>query len=752
MATALARLGRLAFRRRRTVLAAWLVLLVLAGGAALAFKGPTDNQFTIPGTESQQALDVLKSRLPSVTKASADVVFAPPAGETVKDPEVQAAINDVLAKAQAIPGATVTPPAKSGIAAPNGTLAVAQVALDKSLDEVTPADRTALEDTATQARADGVEVEFGGQVFGGGAPGVSALEAIGIVIAFIVLIITFGSLAAAGMPLLTGIIGVGIGLSGLTALSGLITLSSTAPILALMLGLAVGIDYSLFIVSRHRAQLSAGMDLESSVARATGTAGSAVVFAGLTVIIALAGFSVVGIPFLTVMGLGAAVTVAITVLVALTLVPAMLGFAGERLRPKPGSRAARRTTGPTFGARWVAGVTRHPVVAVVACVLALGVMAIPALSLQLGLPSGATAAKDSTQRKAYDLIADRVGPGMNGPLTVVVQTGPGGSAQTAAGAFAKAFTGTQDVALVQPGPALPGDTLAIVSVVPNSGPEAQATSNLVQRIRNSVAPIESSTGSQISVTGQTAIGIDVSSSLSAALPVFVLVVVGLALLLLGVVFRSIVVPIKAAVGFLLTVGASLGAVVAVFQWGWLSWVFGVSTTGAIISFLPVLMVGILFGLAMDYQVFLVSRMREEFVGGASSEDAIRNGFKAGARVVTAAALIMASVFAGFVLNDDTIIKPIGFALALGVLLDAFVVRMTFAPALMALFGKRAWWFPRWLDRIVPRLDIEGDALGQPVTSADKNVLDGAGSGYGRHQRDTSTEGESVGVGGHSHSG
>ncbi|MEO6879406.1 MAG: MMPL family transporter [Mycobacteriaceae bacterium] len=752
MATALARLGRFAFRRRRTVLAAWLVLLVLAGGAALAFKGPTDNQFTIPGTESQQALDVLSAQLPTATEASADVVFAPPAGETVQDPKVQAAINDVLARAKAIPGAKVTPPSKTGIAAPDGTLVVARVTVDKPVDEVTPADRTALEATATQARADGVQVEFGGQLFGGGTPGVSATEGIGVVVAFLVLIVTFGSLAAAGMPLLTGIIGVGIGLGGLTALSGVITLSSTAPILALMLGLAVGIDYSLFIVSRHRAQLAAGMDLEASTARATGTAGSAVVFAGLTVIIALSGFAVVGIPFLTVMGLGAAATVAVTVGVALTLVPAMLGFAGDRLRPKPGSRAARRATGQTMGARWVGGVIRRPVVAVVVCVLALGVMAIPALSLQLGLPSAATAAPDSTQRKAYDLIAERVGPGVNGPLTVVVQTEAGSSAQAAAAALTKSLTGSQDVAAVQPSPALPGDTLAIVSVVPGSGPDTPATSELVQRIRSSVGPVEQSTRSQISVTGQTALGIDVSSSLSSALPVFILVVVGLALLLLGIVFRSIVVPIKAALGFLLTVGASLGAVVAVFQWGWLSSVFGVNATGPIISFLPVLMVGILFGLAMDYQVFLVSRMREDFVGGAEALAAVRSGFGAGARVVTAAALIMASVFSGFVLADDTIIKPIGFALALGVLLDAFVVRMTFVPAVMALFGTHAWWFPRWLDRIVPRLDIEGEALGEPGTSADKSVLDSASPTPGRHERDTSSDGESVGVGGHDHSG
>lgn len=723
MATLLARLGRSAFRRRRAVLATWLLVLVLAGAAAVGFRGPTDNQFTIPGTESQRALDVLGERLPAATTAGADVVFAPAAGQTVTSPAVQAAIADVLAKAAAIPGATVVPPDRTGIGAPDGSLAVAQVNLAKTIDEVTPEDRAALEATADTARADEVQVEFGGQVFQGGGTTISVLEVIGIVIAFVVLIITFGSLAAAGMPLLTGVVGVGIGLAGLTALSGVITLSSSAPVLALMLGLAVGIDYSLFIVSRHRAQLAQGMDVEESAARATGTAGGAVVFAGLTVIIALSGFAVVGIPFLTVMGLGAAGTVLVTVVVALTLVPAMLGFAGERLRPAPGSRAARRETGaPTVGSRWVAGVTRRPVVALLACVLGLGVMAIPALDLRLGLPSAGTAAPDSTQRQAYDLIAERVGPGVNGPLTLVVDTaGSGSSAATAGQAVVQALTGTQDVTAVTPPQPVPGDTLAVVSVVPSSAPDSEETSALVQRIRDLAPGLESRTGSEISVTGPTALGIDVSDALSGALPVFVLVVVGLALLLLGLVFRSIVVPVKAALGFLLTVGASLGAVVAVFQWGWLAALFGVSTTGPIISFLPVLMVGILFGLAMDYQVFLVSRMREDFVHGAPAREAVGSGFRAGARVVTAAALIMTSVFAGFVLADDTIIKPIGFALALGVLIDAFVVRMTLVPAVMALFGEKAWWFPRWLDRAVPHVDIEGDA----VTRADREDADKA---------------------------
>jgi len=714
MATALARLGRFSFVHRRAVLATWMLVL------ALAFRGPTDNTFTIPGTESQQALDVLGQRLPAAATATADVVFAPPPGLTVADPRVQAAIADVLTQAAALPGATVTPPDKTGLGAPDGSLAVAQITLNKTADQVSAAERSALQATAAKARSSGVTVEFGGQVLQGGQTAISAMEAVGIVFAAVILVVTFGTLAAAGMPLLTGLVGVGIGLAGLTALSGVITLSSTAPVLALMLGLAVGIDYSLFIVSRHRSQLAGGMSALDSAALATGTAGSAVVFAGLTVVVALSGFVVVGIPFLTVMGFGAGATVAVTVLVALTLVPAMLGFAGERLRPAPGSRAARREVhGQTMGARWVALVTRRPWTALLGGVVLLGVLAVPALDLRLGLPSAATAAPDSTQRKAYDLIAARIGPGVNGPLTLVVDTASSGASAAAAGAaLGPALRGVPDVAAITPPRPVPGDTLTIVSVIPVSGPDSPETTALVNRIRALAPGVGAARGAQVSVTGPTALGIDVSQALSTALPVFVVVVVvGFALLLLGLVFRSVVVPIKAALGFLLTVGAALGAVVAVFQWGWLAGLLGVNSTGPIVSFLPVLMVGILFGLAMDYQVFLVSRMREDFVHGAGATEAVRTGFRAGARVVTAAALIMASVFAGFVLTDDTIIKPIGFALALGVLLDALVVRMTVVPAVMALFGDRAWWLPRWLDRLIPRLDVDGEALSPSPTAS-----------------------------------
>jgi RND superfamily putative drug exporter len=541
------------------------------------------------------------------------------------------------------------------------------------------------------------------------------------------------------MNLLTALIGIAVGMGGLLLTSNLVTLSSSAPTLALMIGLAVGIDYTLFILTRHRTQLAAGMTPEESVARATGTAGSAVVFAGMTVVTALSGLSVVGIPFLTVMGVGAAGTVLVAVLVALTLLPALLGFAGARLAPKPGSRAARReatdaaadvapagSTGGSAGARWTRLVTRRPLVTVVVVLAGLLALALPAPQLQLALPDNSSAAIGSPERQTYDLVSAHFGPGLNGPLVVLAEGLDPATAQQSAQRIAVAIggvpTGTPgtfrggvaDVAYAAPS-VLPDGTTGLITVVPASGPQEQATSDLVGRLRDLAPGLEKQTGARIAVTGQTAVAIDVSDRLGAALLPFALVVVGLALVLLLFVFRSILVPIKAALGFLLSVGASFGAVVAVFQWGWLAGPLGVPSTGPVISFLPVILMAVLFGLAMDYEVFLVSRMREAYVHGAEPRAAVVTGARHAARVVVAAALIMFSVFASFVTIDDVVVKAIAVGLAVGILVDAFLVRMTLVPAVLALLGRSAWWLPRWLDRLLPDLDIEGAAL-PPVTT------------------------------------
>jgi RND superfamily putative drug exporter len=738
MATLLARLGRASFRHRGLVSVAWLAVLGAVVALLLTLGNSFDDEFTIPGSESQDALDQLDAAAPGAAGVGAQIVFVAPDGRTVTDPAVAAVIEQVVADAGRAPQvASAVSPFDSQAVTPDGGAALATVQYDVPRELLDETSLDALQETTAAAEEAGLEVAVGGNAFGTTGVAIGATEFIGVGVAVLVLVLTFGSLLAAGMNLLTAMVGIGVGMGGLLLSSNLVTLSSSAPTLALMIGLAVGIDYTLFILSRHRTQLAAGMDPEESAARATGTAGSAVVFAGLTVVIALSGLAVVGIPFLTVMGVGAAGTVFVAVLVALTLLPALLGFAGTRLAPRPGSRAARREladaqestgAGGSMGARWTRLVTRRPLLTVLVVLAGLVVLSVPAPQLQLALPDNSTAAPESPQREAYDLISDNFGPGLNGPLVVLVEDLDPATAQQAVGSIAVAIGGTptatpgtfqgglDDVAFAQP-TVLPDGTTAIVTVIPESGPQEEATNALVAELRDLAPDLEEQTGADLAVTGQTAVAIDVSDRLGDALLPFALVVVGLALVLLLLVFRSILVPIKAAVGFLLSVGASFGAVVAVFQWGWFNDLLGVPATGPVISFLPVLLMAVLFGLAMDYEVFLVSRMREEYVHGAEPREAVVAGARHAARVVVAAALIMFSVFASFVTIEDVIVKAIALGLAVGILVDAFLVRMTLVPAVMALLGRSAWWLPRWLDRALPDLDVEGarlDPVAPPV--------------------------------------
>src|SRR5688572_25405044 len=738
MATLLARLGRASFRHRGLVSVAWLALLGVVVALLVTVGGSFDDRFTIPGSESQDALDRLEEVAPGTGGVGAEIVFVAPEGATVADPAVAGAIQEVLAAAEQSPQVeAVVSPFVSQAVSPDRRAALATVTFDVPREELDGSSLDALQATTAVAVDAGLEVAVGGNAFGTTGVAIGATEFIGVAVAVLVLVLTFGSLLAAGMNLLTALVGIGVGMGGLLLASNVVTLSSTAPTLALMIGLAVGIDYTLFILSRHRTQLAAGMDPEESAARATGTAGSAVVFAGLTVVIALSGLAVVGIPFLTVMGVGAAGTVLVAVAVALTLLPALLGFAGARLAPKPGTRAARREaadadlTGgatPSAGARWTRLVTRRPLVTVLVVLAGLLVLAIPAPQLQLALPDNSTAAPESSQRQAYDLISENFGPGLNGPLVVLVENLDPATAEQTAGAVAATIGGApsgtsgeitgglDDVAYALP-TVLPDGATAIVTVIPESGPQEEATNALVADIRDLVPGFEQRTGTDLAVTGQTAVAIDVSDRLADALLPFALVVVGLALVLLLLVFRSVLVPIKAAVGFLLSVGASFGAVVAVFQWGWFGDLLGVAATGPVISFLPVILMAVLFGLAMDYEVFLVSRMREEYVHGAPPREAVVTGARHAARVVVAAALIMFSVFASFVTIEDVIVKAIALGLAVGIVVDAFLVRMTLVPAVLALLGRSAWWLPRWLDRALPDLDVEGarlDPVAPPV--------------------------------------
>jgi RND superfamily putative drug exporter len=748
VATWLYRLGLGAHRRRRLVLAVWLAVLAAAVGTLMAVGGKLDNEFTIPGSESQRAQDTMAEDFPAAAGTSAQIVFTAPEGSKVSDPAAAQAVQRTLAAAQDAPQvAAVIPPDKAGTVTPDGRTALAQVNYDVTRSGLDDGTLDALEETTKAAEEAGLEVSVGGQAYGNGVLTPSVLELLGVVVALIVLVITFGSLLAAGMPLITAFVGIGTGLVGLLAVSSAVTVSSTALSLSLMLGLAVGIDYALFVLSRHRTQLAQGMDPRESAGRAVGTAGSAVVFAGTTVIIALVGLSVVRIPFLTVMGLSAAATVLIAVLVAVTLLPALFGFAGARLAPRPGSRAARRAATGTeggekaeprtgdpsadepsadgtsadkpstaeppavMGRRWARLVTRRPLLFLLATVAALVTVAVPAADLRLALPDNGTAAHDTPQRETYDTVGEAFGPGFNGPLLVLAEADASGQdGQRQAGAVAARLKELPGVVKVGQPQYAPESGRAVIQVVPDGGPQDESTQDLVDAIRGDADAIERETGASVSVTGTTAIGIDVSDRLRESLLPFAAVVVGLCLLLLLLVFRSLVVPVKATVGFLLSVGASFGAVVAVFQWGWLADALGVARTGPVVSFLPIVLMAVLFGLAMDYEVFLVSSMREEWVRTRKAKEAVVEGAGHASRVVTAAALIMFFVFASFVTTEDAIVKPIAFSLAFGVLVDAFVVRMTLVPAVLAMVGRGAWWLPRGLDRVLPDLDIEGARL------------------------------------------
>jgi RND superfamily putative drug exporter len=715
VSTFLYRLGRFAFRCRKTVAALWLGLLLLMGVAAATLTQETTDSFDIPGTESVEALQLLEQRFPEAAAdgATARVVYAAPAGQELADPANQAAITATLAALAEIPDVVgVGDPFEVGTISADGRIGYAEV----SFSEAFPAANEELAEAVAPAEAAGLTVELGGDAlmeeFEQGSE-----ELVGFAVAAVVLVITFGSFVAAGLPLLNAVIGIGITVAAISAATRFVDLSSFTPTLAIMLGLALAIDYSLFIVSRYRHERAVGREGIEAMGRALGTAGAAVVFAGLTVIIALTGLSVVGLPLLREMGLAAAFSVAIAVLIALTMLPAMCGFAGRRITGGriPGLRsrdpeADEGSDRASLGTRWVRLVTRRPVPVLLVVGLAMLALAAPALDLRLGLPDEGGMGTDTTQRRAYDLVAEGFGAGFNGPLLVVVDATTSPDPPAAGERVAAAIEELDDVSAVQP-PLFndAGDT-ALVTVIPASGPSAEATEQLVEAIRERAGELRADTGAAVAVTGQTAIIIDFNAKMAGALLPYLGLVVGLSFVLLMLVFRSVLVPLKAALGFLLTMGATFGAVVAVFQWGWLTNVAPVEQTGLIISFLPIFLIGVVFGLAMDYQVFLVTRMREEYVHGAAPTPAVVTGFQHGSRVVTAAAIIMIGVFAGFTLSGDEFILQVALALAVAIALDAFVVRMTLVPAVLTLLGRRAWWLPRWLDRLLPAVDVEGSRL------------------------------------------
>ncbi|MCK2022570.1 MMPL family transporter [Microbacterium sp. kSW2-24] len=736
MSTLLSSLGRWSFRHPWRVLGSWLLVLGLAGSGALVLGSGTDNTFSIPGTESQAGLEQLSRSFPQVSGTNAQFVVVAADGDQVTDDDYRAHIEDAVDELGGIDDVlAVTSPYDEmvdGMINEDDTAAIVRLQFDgqsTDVSEATKDELSAVVDDLRAALPDGSQTALGGDLFATEIPGITPTEAVGLIIALLVLIVTFRSFVVAGLPLLTAILGVGISMAGIFAATAFATVSSTTPLLALMLGLAVGIDYALFIMARHQDQVRAGVDPEESASRAVGTAGSAVVFAGITVLIALIGLGFAGIPFLTTMGIAASVAVAIAVAIAVTLTPAVLGFMKGRIVGRPRrERAATKKDGSAraprraFSERWVGGVTKHPVLVSIAVVLGLGVVAVPALSLDLALPNAGVLPKDSEARQSYDIVGEEFGPGFNGPLiltgTIVTSTDPVGLMDDLGDAVAK-IDGVKDVALSTPNET--ADT-GIVQIIPETAPDDPATADLVRELRSHHDEWLDEFGIDLKVTGFTAVGIDISDQLGGALLPFGIFVIGLSLVLLTIVFRSLWVPVTAALGYLLSIVAAFGVVGAVFEWGWFADLLHVAKVGPIISFMPIVLMGVLFGLAMDYQVFLVSRMREDFVHDrasrsasraerrAAAQRAVRSGFTGSAKVVTAAGLIMFAVFVAFVPEGDSSLKPIALGLAAGIAIDAFLVRMTLIPALMAILGEHAWQIPAWLERILPRVDIEGEAV------------------------------------------
>ncbi|MDP5226742.1 MULTISPECIES: MMPL family transporter [Arthrobacter] len=693
--------------------------------------------------DAKKQLDTAKQQQAAAQASGANIPAAQAAAAAAQIAAAQKAYDDGRAKADAAGKELASHQAELDVAqrkasaaqgirfvSKDGATAVAQVSFKVALSALSTEDRDQVVSTLEATQSKGLNVypskELSEDLGSLAGPG----EIIGLCVAVLVLIIMLGTLVAAGLPLLMAIAGVGVGVGGTFALSGAIQMNSMTPILALMLGLAVGIDYSLFIVNRHRGQLLAGMELEESIGRATGTSGNAVFFAGVTVVITLAALAVPGLPFLTLMGLAAAATVAVAVLVSLTLTPAMLGFLGRRVATKRAwARAAASEADPdahtlkendAAGRGWGAWVTKWPWLAVLLAVVVLGTVALPAKDLHLALPDGGSEPADSAAYKAYAAIGQSFGDGMNGPIVVVGEFPAGLSDQDAALKQLDVADKLRSVpGVVAAVPALLSDDhqTALFQVIPSKGPADPDTVKVVSDLRAEGAQIQKDLGVTIGLTGQTTANIDVSNKLVEAMPVYLAIVVGLSLILLLLVFRSVWVPVLATLGFLLSLAASFGAVVAVYQWGWLGAVFDVSHPGPVLSMLPIILIGVLFGLAMDYQVFIGSGMREAYAHGAEAKNAVRIGFRHAAVVVTAAAIIMTSVFAGFIFNHLTMVRPLGFSLAFGVLLDAFVVRMTLVPAAMRLLGARAWWLPGWLERILPDVDVEGARLNQAAVVA-----------------------------------
>lgn len=765
MAGLLYRLGRFSARRPWTVITTWLLIFALAATAYLLGRGDMTAGFDIPGTETARVTAAMQDQIPDLSGDSGHVVFYTADGspitseqqqaigelaETTRDLPYVATVVDPFAaeqereahQRQIIDGRPQLEQAESQIppgdqfdaarqelqeqrrmlelgeelltlaqdvrlVSADGSAALMTVSFTESRLTMPDSAKTALVDHLRAHPVDGVQMDLSAEIAQTVPDLMGPAEVVGVAVAAIVLAVMLGTFVAAGLPIVTALAGLGVGALATLSLSGVIQIASVTPVLGVMLGLAVGIDYSLFILNRHRRQLAQGMARAESIGLANGTAGNAVVFAGSTVLVALLALNVTGIPFLGLMGTVGAVCVAVAVLVAVTLAPALLQLAGDRVV----SRRLRRSVAAQAESRPPAPMSHlRAIVGVVVGAAALLVLAVPAMSMRLGLPDGSAEAQDSTQYRAYQVIAEEFGEGRNGPLLVTAD-GPTPTSMSEGLALqvsiGQLLAAQPDVAAVAPAATSPDGSFMAFQVIPTDGPTSATTEALVRNLRT-LSPLPD--GTELGVAGQTTGNIDISDKLADALPTYLILVVGLSALIMLIVFRSIVVPVIATAGFILSLAATFGALVAIYQWGWLGAIFGVHDPGPLLNFLPVVLVGVLFGLAMDYQLFLASGMREAWAHGTSARAAVVAGLRNGRAVVTAAAIIMISVFSGFVFSETVMVRPIGFGLAFGVLVDAFIVRMVIIPALLHLVGPGAWWLPRWLQRLLPPVDIEGAAL------------------------------------------
>ncbi|KAA8745435.1 MMPL family transporter [Paenibacillus sp. UASWS1643] len=715
MAKLLFRLGEWSVRKSKMIIIGGIVLLILLSSIGLG-KGPSfTGSMTIPGTKSEQAADVLKAEFPpSADEGQIRLVFKAEQG-TLETPANKNLINKALKNMETDSAVkSFLSPYDGYTLSEDKKIGYADVTYKLPAAEVTEKSKEHALKVANSLNDKGIQTELAGSVALSELEVGGTSEVIGILIAFMILAFTFTSFLAAGLPILTAVIGLGIGLMTIIIGSNFVSMSSFSITLAVMLALAVGIDYALFIMSRYRQQLAEGFERHVAIAQANATAGSSVVFAGLTVIIALVGLSVVQIPFITTMGLAAAVSVFVAVIIAVVFVPAVLAAAGERISPARENKLLRKWSGSKKKHNsenfWGKVVTRKPWLTTILCIVILTVCTLPFMHMQLGLPDNGLKSTETTERRGYDLLAEGFGEGFNGPLIIVAKAAKSTDAQAdiaKSTAFIEKLKGVASVSPIIPSPS--GNT-AIINVLPKTGPHDIRTTELVKSIRNQADKIFKEDKVQVLVTGTTSVNIDISEKLSEALPKFALLIVGLAFVLLMMVFRSILVPIKAVLGFLFTLGATLGFVVWVIQDGYLGSLFGIPEPGPVLNFLPILITGILFGLAMDYEVFLVSRMREDYSHTGDARQSVKSGMTHSGPVVTAAGLIMIAVFASFIFAEDTIIKSMGLALAFGILIDAFVVRMTLVPAIMTILGRSAWYLPKWLNRILPNIDVEGESV------------------------------------------